>query len=351
MRSEHMTTATTSTALFADGCFWCVEHDMEAVQGVIDVVSGYAGGTSESPTYENYAEGGHREVVEVTYDPSKVTYANLVEHILKHGDPTDADGSFYDRGPQYTPAIFYDTDDEKVEAEAIIKAADALKVFPKPITITVSPRPRFWPAEEYHQDYAKKNPLRYMYYRAASGRDSFIKKYWGESADSFTISSSISAPKTTAFNAHSWNGYVKPSAKELKARLTPLQYEVAEEGATEPPFKNAYDENHEKGVYVDVVSGEPLFLSTDKYESGTGWPSFVKPITPDAVTLHEDDTLFTARTEVRSAHANSHLGHVFDDGPMDRGGKRYCMNSAALRFIAYDDLDREGYGYTKSYFD
>ncbi len=356
-------TTNQKTALLANGCFWCVEHDLVKVNGVINVVSGYAGGTTENPTYENYAEGGHREVVLVTYDATKVSYANLVEHILKHGDPTDARGSFYDRGVQYAPAIYFENAEEETEAKRVIKAIDELKVFPKPLPILVTEKVKFWPAEEYHQDYAEKNPLRYNYYRKSSGRDDFIAEHWGDSVDKFVVESNLvintnnmsdsniqnnNSEATTVSKAGSWNNYVKPSEAELKARLTDLQFEVTQEEGTERSFQNPYDKNYEAGIYVDVVSGEPLFSSKDKFDSGTGWPSFVKPISAEAVVLKEDNGLFVKRIEVRSRYADSHLGHVFDDGPADRGGLRYCMNSASLKFITKADMEAEGYGYLLS---
>ncbi len=335
------------TALFANGCFWCVEHDLEEVAGVIDVVSGYAGGSTENPTYKDYSVNGHREVVLVTYDAQKVTYDNLVEHIIKHGDPTDAGGSFYDRGAEYAPAIYYGTEEEKAVAREVITAVDTLRVFLEPLPLIVIPRVPFWPAEEYHQDYGEKNPLRYSYYRKGSGRDAFIEKYWGEEAGTFTISNGLTSKKSVreTNTKKSWEYFVKPSETELRATLTPLQYEVTQEDGTERPFTNEYDKNYDEGVYVDVVSGEPLFLSKDKYDSGTGWPSFVKPISDDAVILIVDDGLFTTRTEVRSKYADSHLGHVFPDGPSERGGKRYCMNSAALRFISKAEMEGNAYAY------
>jgi peptide methionine sulfoxide reductase msrA/msrB len=338
-------------ALLANGCFWCVENDLAKVVGVIDVVSGYAGGTTENPTYENYITGGHREVVLVTYDSSKITYENLVEHIIKHGDPTDALGSFNDRGPQYAPAIYYQNDAEKIEAQRVIATVDAMKTFPNPLPLVVLPTVKFWPAEEYHQDYAKKNPLKYGYYRTGSGRTAFIEKTWGERATQFEIKpatlSTVADIKSevTQFNAMSWNNFVKPSEAELKTKLTPTQFNVTQEEGTESPFTNEYDKNYQEGIYVDIVSGEPLYFSKDKFDSGTGWPSFVKPISNEVVTLTVDKKLFSTRTEVRSKHADSQVGHVFDDGPQDRGGKRYCMNSAALRFIAKADMEKEGYGY------
>jgi peptide methionine sulfoxide reductase msrA/msrB len=333
------------TAMLAGGCFWCVEHDLEKLPGVIDVVSGYAGGTTENPTYENYAGGGHREVVLTTYDPNKVSFANLVEHIIKHGDPTDAKGSFNDRGLEYAPAIYAESEEERVDARRVIDAVDASRVFDRPLPILVLSRVPFWPAEEYHQNYAARNPLRYGYYRNASGRDAFIAKYWGDDAEAFTFSSAVGVKvDMVSTSTAAWKNYTKPSETVLRALLTPLQYEVTQEDGTERPFDNIYDKNNEDGMYVDILSGEPLYSSKDKYDSGTGWPSFVKPIVPDAIVLREDKGLFSTRTEVRSRLAASHLGHVFDDGPADRGGKRYCMNSAAMRFIPLADMEKEGYG-------
>ncbi len=330
--------STVRTAMFAGGCFWCVEADFEKLSGIVKVESGYAGGTTEHPTYENYAEVGHREVVLVTYDPAKTTYRSLVEHIIFYSDPTDVGGSFHDRGAQYAPAIYFETEEEKSVAEAVIRAVDAEKIYERPLAIAVLPRVPFWPAEEYHQDYAKKNPLRYRFYRSGSGRDAFIEKHLqGQTSLGATPSGEVRASDGDA-------AFVKPSQEILKQTLTPIQYSVTQEDGTEPPFKNAYDKNDEAGIYVDIVSGEPLYSSLDKYDSGTGWPSFVKPISPSAVTLREDRGFFSTRTEVRSRIADSHLGHVFDDGPEDRGGKRYCMNSAALRFIPKADLETIGYG-------
>lgn len=340
--------STEKLALLANGCFWCVEHDLEEVVGVSKVVSGYAGGTGENPTYENYVGLGYKEVVLVTYDPSKVSYGNLVEHIIKHGDPTDASGSFNDRGLQYAPAIYYENDGEKAEARRVIDAVDAMKVFQDPLPLVLLPTTKFWPAEDYHQDFAKKNPLKYGYYRTGSGRTAFIEKTWGDRASKFEVPrvpTETSKRTTPVYNALSWKDFVKPDDAVLRSTLTSIQYEVTQNDGTEKPFANEYDKNYDEGIYVDIVSGEPLYFSKDKYNSGTGWPSFVKPISDEVVVLKEDNTLFTKRTEVRSRYADSHIGHVFDDGPKDRGGKRYCMNSAAMRFIAKSDMEKEGYGY------
>ena len=315
-----------ATIVVAGGCFWCVESDFEKLPEIISAVSGYMGGVGQAPTYEDYAERGFREVVEVTYDPAKVSYAQLAEYLLKHSDPTDAGGSFADRGPQYAPALYYANDEEKKEAEKVITDINARKIYAKPLAVQVLPRTEFFSAEGYHQDYAKNNALKYSFYRRASGRDAFIEKHWGGD--------------TGLERA----GFERLSTAELKEKLTPLQYKVTQEEGTEPPFDNEYDKNYLPGIYVDIVSGEPLFSSRDKYDSGTGWPSFVKPISATAVVERTDRKLFISRTEVRSAIAYSHLGHVFPDWPADRGGLRYCMNSAALRFVPKEKMIEEGYG-------
>ncbi len=325
---------TTTTALLAGGCFWCVEADFEKLMGVSAAVSGYSGGVSSDPTYENYGSAGHREVVEVTYDPTIVSYESLVEYLIQHSDPTDPAGSFYDRGKEYAPAVYFASQAEREAAERVITRIDAAKVYEKPLAIALIPRGPFYAAEEYHQDYYRKNYIKYKYYRNASGRDAFIEKHWGANPK----------PKTQASIEGRWIHLEKPSAETLRARLTPIQYEVTQEEGTEPPFTNEYADTRAEGIYVDIVSGEPLFSSKDKYDSGTGWPSFTRPLEAAHIVLREEFGILGARTEVRSRYADSHLGHVFDDGPADKGGLRYCMNSAALRFVPRDRLVQEGYG-------
>src|SRR3989344_949022 len=324
------------TAMFANGCFWCAEADFEKLPGVVSVVSGYADGGGENPTYQDYGERGFREVVQVEYDSARVSYTQLVEYMIKHGDPTDSGGAFYDRGYEYSPGVYYATPEEKLAAERVIAEIDAKKIFNKPLALTVLPPTAFWPAEEYHQDYYKKNPIRYAHYRQSSGRDAFIEKHWGaDTLPTQSIDAEAGAP---------WKNFVKPTDEELRALLTPIQYNVTQEEGTEASFQNEYDANKTEGIYVDIVSGEPLFSSIDKYDSGTGWPSFTKPLAPENIALQENRGLLYVRTEVRSRHADSHLGHVFNDGPPERGGLRYCMNSAALRFIPKEKLVLEGYG-------
>jgi peptide methionine sulfoxide reductase msrA/msrB len=338
--------ASVSVAYLAGGCFWCVESDLEKIPAVIDAVSGYMGGTTANPTYENYSAGGHREVVKVLYDSSVTSFADLVKHHLRHIDPTDVDGSFGDRGFQYAPVIYYKTNDEKETAESILADLDASGRFSKSLAVLVAEASTFYPAEEYHQEYSDKNKLKYSYYRNASGRDDFINTHWKEEEkEEFQNSRNLTAEKPAQNIAvdGDWEDFQKPEDKELVKMLPPLSYNVTQKEGTEPAFDNTYWDNKEEGIYVDIVSGEPLFSSLDKYDSGTGWPSFTKPIDKKAVVEQEDKSLFSTRIEVRSVYANSHLGHVFPDGPQEQGGLRYCLNSAALRFIPKGELQGTQY--------
>jgi len=328
-KNMDQTNAKTRIATVAGGCFWCVESDLEKLPGVLKVVSGYTGGTGANPTYETYGKKGYVEAVQVFYDPAKITYEKILDAFWRHIDPTDAGGQFGDRGPYYRSVIFYHDEEQKRLAEKSREELGKSGRFDKPIVTEILKFTRFYDAEEYHQDYYKKNPLRYKYYRHGSGRDQFLEKIWKNEPRSAT------PPSGKVF--------VKPDEQTLRKKLTPLQYEVTQKEGTEPAFKNEYWNSKKEGIYVDIASGEPLFSSLDKYDSGTGWPSFTRPLDPGLVVEKKDNSFFTQRTEVKSRYGGSHLGHVFPDGPAPTG-LRYCMNSAALRFIPKEELEKEGYG-------
>jgi peptide methionine sulfoxide reductase msrA/msrB len=305
-------------ATFAGGCFWCMVSPFDELPGIIKVVSGYTGGHKVNPTYKEVCSEttGHKEAVQITFDPAIFPYKRLLEQYWASVDPTDAGGQFFDRGESYGTAIYYHNEAQREAAEASKQALVESGRFSKPIVTPILAAVTFYPAEEYHQDYHKKNTTHYKAYRHGSGRDRFIESHWNPEKD-----------------------------KEiLKKKLTKIQYEVTQNNGTEPAFHNEFWDHKQDGIYVDIVSGAPLFTSLDKFDSGCGWPSFTKPLISETVEEKVDRTHGMKRVEVRSTEANSHLGHVFNDGPAQTGGLRYCINSAALRFIPKDELEKAGLG-------
>lgn len=311
-------------ATFAGGCFWCMVKPFHKYEGVERVVSGYTGGHVDNPTYQQVCSEttGHLEAIEVTFDPNVISYEELLTIYWRQIDPTDGGGQFNDRGESYRPAIFYHSEAQRDAAERSKQDVEQSGRFDTAIAVEIRPAKTFWEAEDYHQDYYKKNPFRYEMYRVGSGRAKFIKEAWSD----------------------------KKLQNQLRERLTPMQYKVTQENGTEPPFQNEYWDEEREGLYVDIIDGTPLFTSTDKFQSNCGWPSFSRPIEEKQVDLNMDTTHHMVRTEVRSKSADSHLGHVFDDGPKELGGLRYCINSAALRFIPVEELDEAGYGEYKHLF-
>ncbi|NGX61477.1 MAG: Peptide methionine sulfoxide reductase MsrA/MsrB [Chlamydiae bacterium] len=290
-------------AILAGGCFWCIEKAFLKIWGIEAVQVGYTGGRGENPTYEEVLSGktGHFEAAEVTFNPEKITYLQVLDLFWRQIDPFDEAGQFYDKGSQYRAAIFYL--DEVQKELAALSTSEVEELFGEKSTVQILPAAPFYPAGEYHQGYCKKEPLHYARY--SQGRRPRLEELW--------------------------EGKLLPMTN-LKKRLTPLQYQVTQEEGTERGFHNAYWDNHEEGIYVDIVSGLPLFSSEDRYDSGTGWPSFTKPLHPEYLEEKTDTSLGTPRTEVHVKVSSTHLGHIFPDGPPPEG-LRYCLNSAALRFL------------------
>ena len=310
----------------AGGCFWGLEHLMQSIPGVIDAQSGYANGTCEADAdYKTVCKGntGFRETVRVEYDPEKVSLDALLLACFYVIDPTVKNRQGNDIGSQYQTGIYYADEQSRETAQRIY---DIEKSRRTEFHVELGPLVNFYPAEEYHQDYLKKNPNGYCHIpRAEIELFSKLKIDPGD--------------------------YRKPAAEAIRDRRTAEQYRITQENGTERPFKNEFWNKFEKGIYVDIVTGEPLFSSTDKFESGCGWPAFSKPIEAPAVIERQDNSHGMRRTEVRSRAGDSHLGHVFEGDPDSPNGVRYCINSAALRFIPYEKMEAEGYGYLLSLFD
>lgn len=303
----------------AGGCFWGVEEYMQRIYGVYDAVSGYANGKVNNPTYKTVSSGksGYAETVEVTYDSKKIKLEDLLNHYFKIIDPTSLNKQGNDRGSQYRTGIYYVDDSDKEVIDKVMNFQ--AKKYSEKIVVENMKLKNFTVAEDYHQDYLRKNPNGYCHIDLSKAGEVVIDPA----------------------------KYPKPSDDDLKRKLTDIQYRVTQKNETESSFSNEYWDNKEKGIYVDVATGEPLFSSSDKFDSGCGWPSFSKPIAKDVVTYREDKSYNMNRTEVRSRSGDSHLGHVFNDGPKELGGLRFCINSASIKFIPLKDMEDRGYGYLK----
>lgn len=303
----------------AGGCFWGLEDYFSRIEGVIDVVSGYANGSVETTNYQLIKTTGHAETIHITYDESKISLREILLYYFRVIDPTSVNKQGNDVGTQYRTGIYYTEDSE---LEVIKKVIDEKqKNYAEKIVVGVEPLRHFVLAEEYHQDYLQKNPTGYCHINVLKAYEPLVDS----------------------------EKYVKPSEEEIRNKLSEEQYQVTQNSATERPFENEYWNSKEEGLYVDVVTGEPLFASKDKFDSGCGWPSFTRPIAPETVKYNQDNSHNMNRIEVKSNSGESHLGHVFEDGPAEKGGLRYCINSASIKFIPKEDLEKEGYGYLKEY--
>lgn len=319
----------------AGGCFWGVEGYMDRIEGVVSATSGYANGNTSKPSYEDVIgkNTGHAETVQVIYDPEKTDLVNILLYYFKVIDPTVLNRQGNDRGTQYRTGIYY-TDDSQIEIiEKMIE--EEQKRYNKPIVTEIEALDNFYIAEDYHQDYLAKNPGGYCHIDLNLADE-------GVERPDLSFGNNPNMKKSL---------YTKPSDEEIKEKLTSSQYKITQEGGTEMAFSHEYNDLNDKGIYVDIVSGEPLFSSQDKYDAGCGWPSFTKPIDEGVINEYKDNSFGMIRTEVKSKFGDSHLGHLFTDGPKDKGGLRYCINGESLRFIAYEDMEAEGYGDLKKIFD
>ncbi len=319
-KTTNMTTTNlhSSEIYFAGGCFWGTEHFFKQVRGVTATEVGYANGNINNPDYKTVSsdDTGFAETVKVVYNPEVVSLNLLIELYFKTIDPTSLNKQGNDRGTRYRTGIYYSN---KFDLSTINAEVDKIaKDYQKPIVVEVKPLKNFYKAEDYHQDYLGKNPGGYCHIEPGL----------------FDLARKANPAKS----------YQKPEDKVLREKLTQEQYEVTQKNGTEKPFKNEYWNEYREGIYVDITTGEPLFVSTDKYESGCGWPSFSKPISEALIQEKKDNSFGMERTEVRSKTGDAHLGHVFNDGPKDKGGLRYCINSASLKFIPKDEMEKQGYG-------
>ncbi|MCL2123747.1 MAG: peptide-methionine (R)-S-oxide reductase MsrB [Desulfovibrionaceae bacterium] len=310
---------------FAGGCFWGVAEYFSRIPGVHGVTVGYANGAKKDPGYQDVCSGktGHAETVHIRYDTQSVSLKTLAEQFFKIINPVSVNRQGNDVGSQYRTGMYYMNDEDNMVLAQVM--AGVQTQYSKPLAVELMPLNNYYLAEEYHQDYLKKNPGGYCHISFDSLKD--IRP----------SSNCLVDP----------DKYAKPSDAELKMMLTPEEYNITQEAGTEKAFSGKFWDHKEPGIYVDLVTGEPLFSSADKFDSGSGWPSFTKPIEQAVLTEHEDNSYGIKRTEVRSRVGNSHLGHVFRDGPKDKGGLRYCINSAAIRFIPSQDMDERQYGELK----
>ncbi|HHT96656.1 MAG TPA: peptide-methionine (R)-S-oxide reductase MsrB [Clostridiales bacterium] len=326
---EEFTDKELEVIYLAGGCFWGVEAYMDLLEGVIDVNSGYANGETKNPTYKEVIneDTGFAETVEVKFDPKVIDLTTILLHYFKIVDPTNLNRQGNDIGDQYRTGIYYNDEKQLKVIEGVVNHEQ--KKYAKDIVVEVKPIENYYLAEDYHQDYLKKNPLGYCHINLNLAKEGVDRE-------------SLPYNEIT---------YFKPSKEDIKKKLTREQYQITQEAKTEMPYSHEYNELDEKGIYVDIVTGEPLFSSQDKYDAGCGWPSFTQAIDIDSITEKQDYSLGIKRVEVTSKIGDSHLGHVFDDGPVEEGGLRYCINGAALRFVAYEQMEEEGYGELKVMFE